>query len=96
MALDPSAASPSCRRENSGDPKLPQDNETTSDADRARLEALRDHLEAVIRSPDTTPRDLAAVSREYRQTIAALAALAPGVGTSKLDEIAARRRRRGA
>ncbi|MEB3034769.1 hypothetical protein [[Mycobacterium] nativiensis] len=64
--------------------------------DRARLEALRDHLEAVLTDSETTPRDLAAVSREYRQTIATLAATAPAAGTSKLDEIAARRRSRGA
>lgn len=64
------------------------------DADRARLEALRDRLEAVVSDPETAPRDLAAVSREYRQTVAALSAMAPAAGTSKLDEIAARRRKR--
>ena len=51
---------------------------------------------AVLNDPKTAPRDLAAVSREYRLTVAALAALAPAPGTSKLDEIAARRRKRGA
>lgn len=65
-------------------------------ADLARLEALRDRLEAVIADPETSPRDLASVGREYRQTLAALAAVAPASGTSKLDEIAARRRKRGA
>ncbi len=65
-------------------------------SDRARLEALRDLLEAVLKDPETAPRDLATVSREYRQTVAALAASAPAPGTSKLDEIAARRRKRGA
>ena len=65
-------------------------------SDRARLEALRDRLEGVLNDPKTAPRDLAAVSREYRLTVAALAALAPAPGTSKLDEIAARRRKRGA
>jgi hypothetical protein len=65
-------------------------------ADRARLEALRDRLEAVIADPETSPRDLASVGREYRQTLAALAAATPAAGTSKLDEIAARRRKRGA
>lgn len=64
--------------------------------DRARLEALRDRLEGVLSDPDTTPRDLASVSREYRQTVAALAQLGPPAGVSKLDEIAARRRKRGA
>jgi len=65
-------------------------------ADRARLEALRDRLEAVIADPETSPRDLASLGREYRQTITALAAVTPAAGTSKLDEIAARRRKRGA
>ncbi|UUO03854.1 hypothetical protein M4D79_14130 [Mycolicibacterium novocastrense] len=68
----------------------------SSRGDRARLEALRDRLEAVLNDPETGPRDLAAVSREYRMTVAALAALAPPAGSSKLDEIAARRRKRGA
>lgn len=63
--------------------------------DRVRLEALRDRLEAVLADAETTPRDLAAVSREYRQALAALAAVTPATGTSKLDEIAARRRKRG-
>lgn len=65
-------------------------------ADRARLEALRDRLAAVIADPETAPRDLASLGREYRQTIAVLAATAPAARTSKLDEIAARRRKRGA
>lgn len=65
------------------------------DDDRARLEALRDRLESVVRDPETSPRDLAAVSREYRMTVAVLAASAPPA-PSKLDEIAARRRKRGA
>lgn len=64
--------------------------------DRARLEELRDRLAAVLADPETTPRDLASVSREYRQTLTALAAVTPASGTSKLDEIAARRRSRGA
>lgn len=64
-------------------------------ADRARLEALRDRLEAVIADPETSPRDLATVGREYRQTIAALSVSSPASGTSALDEIAARRRARG-
>jgi hypothetical protein len=64
--------------------------------DRERLEALRSRLEAVLDDPETSARDLAAVSREYRQVIDALAVLAPADSTSRLDEIAARRRRRGA
>lgn len=63
-------------------------------SDRARLEALRSRLEAVLHDPDTAPRDLASVSREFRMTVATLAAIAPPAATSKLDEIAARRRKR--
>lgn len=65
-------------------------------SDRARLEALRDLLEGVLNDPETSPRDLATVSREYRLTVATLAASRPAAGSSKLDEIAARRRKRGA
>lgn len=61
-----------------------------------RLEALRARLEAVVSDPDTTPRDLAAVSREYRLTIAKLAEMAPAQAGSALDEIARRRKKRGA
>jgi hypothetical protein len=64
--------------------------------DRSRLEALRSRLEKAMNDPETTPRDLAAVSREYRQTLAALAAIAPPAKGTKLDEIAQRRRKRGA
>ena len=67
-----------------------------TDDERARLEALRGRLEAVLNDPDTAPRDLAAVSREYRQTIAKLSALAPAAQGSPLDEIAQRRKKRGA
>jgi hypothetical protein len=65
-------------------------------SDRARLEALRELLEGVLNDPETSARDFAAVSREYRLTLATLAGLAPAQGASKLDEIAARRRKRGA
>ncbi|MDN5746524.1 MAG: hypothetical protein L0H31_15590 [Nocardioidaceae bacterium] len=64
--------------------------------DRDRLQALRTRLEGVIANPETSPRDLAGVAREYRQVLAALAESAPSSGSSKLDEIAARRRQRGA
>jgi hypothetical protein len=63
--------------------------------DRGRLEALRDILEGILRDPETSPRDLASVSREYRMALNALSSLAPSSGTSKLDEIAARRAKRG-
>ena len=74
---------------------MSQAEESSPRTDRARLEALRDLLEAALTGPETSPRDIAAVSREYRQVVAALAASAPASG-SKLDEIAARRRMRGA
>ncbi len=64
--------------------------------DRARLEALRTRLEQVVNDPETSARDLASVSREYRQTVAALASMAPVAAGTRLDEIAARRRNRGA
>lgn len=67
----------------------------TSD-ENTRLTALRDRLEAVVRDPATSPRDLAAVSREYRQTLARLAEMAPATAGSPLDEIARRRTQRGA
>lgn len=65
-------------------------------ADRTRLEALRDLLEGVLNNSETSPRDVASVSREYRMTVAALAGQAGASGSSKLDEIAARRAKRGA
>ena len=65
-------------------------------SDRARLEALRDLLEGVLNDPETSARDLPTVSREYRLTVSTLAGLGPPAGSSKLDEIAARRRKRGA
>ncbi len=62
-----------------------------------RLTALRARLEAVMADPGTSARDLAAVSREYRQTLVQLAEVAPSPAGSALDEIAARRvQRRGA
>ena len=64
--------------------------------DQARLEALRDRLEAVLADESTSPRDLAAVSREYRQLLARLADVAPSSSGSPADEIAARRAARGA
>ncbi|BCO57890.1 hypothetical protein KN246_14715 [Mycobacterium intracellulare] len=64
--------------------------------DRARLEALRDRLAEIIDSPETSPRDVIAASREYRITVAALGQSEPAAAGSKLDEIAARRRRRAA
>jgi len=65
-------------------------------SDRERLEALRSRLEHVLDDPETSARDLASVSREYRQVIDALAVIAPADATSRLDEIAARRRKRRA
>lgn len=67
-----------------------------STTDRARLEALRDRLEAVTADPDTSPRDLATVAREYRILVTKLAETAPSSAGSPLDEISKRRQRRGA
>ena len=66
----------------------------TTDLD--RLTALRGRLEAVLADPTTSARDLASVSREYRQTLVQLGELAPSETTSPADEIAARRAKRGA
>ena len=63
-------------------------------SDRDRLEALRSRLEAVLSDPETPARDLASCSREYRQVLDALAKWAPAGNTSRVDEIAARRRKR--
>jgi hypothetical protein len=68
----------------------------TSTDDRARLEALRGLLEAILNDPETPPRDMATVSREYRQTLSALGQLAPAAAGTPLDELRARRRDRGA
>jgi len=65
-----------------------------TDAD--RLAALRTRLEDVLSDPGTTARDLAAVSREYRLLLAQLADIAPAAAGSVLDEISARRVKRGA
>jgi len=64
--------------------------------DQERLVALRGRLEGALNDPTTTPRDLAALSREYRQLLAQLASSALPASGSALDEIAARRVRRGA
>ncbi len=63
---------------------------------REQLEAIQARLAGVLADPDTPARDLSAVARELRQTAAALAALAPQSAGSALDEIAERRRQRGA
>jgi hypothetical protein len=67
-----------------------------SQSRRDRLEAVRDRLAAVLADSATYPRDLAAVSREHRMTLAQLAEITPSSGTSALDEIAARRHQRDA
>lgn len=63
-------------------------------SDLARLEALRARLQRVVDDPDTSPRDLAGVSREYRIVVEKIAAMTPTSGASKLDEIAAKRAKR--
>jgi hypothetical protein len=74
----------------------PQKAEDRPQDDRARLEALRDRLQGILDDPETPPRDMAAVSREYRQTLTALSQLAPPAAGTALDELRARRRKRGA
>ena len=74
------------------EPEVPQD---TGQSDHSRLEALRALLEGILNDPETSPRDISAVSREYRQCITALGQLAPAPAGTRLDEIAARRRKRG-
>jgi len=64
--------------------------------DQERLTALRSRLEGALNDPETSPRDLAAVSREYRQLVAQLADISLPASGSALDEIAARRVERGA
>lgn len=61
-----------------------------------RLTALRGRLEGVLNDPETAPRDLAAVSREYRLLVAQLADIADPAAGSALDEIWSRRVLRGA
>lgn len=86
----PAPATVARRTDQSGTPIAPE-------TDQERLEALRRRLEAVLHDPETSARDLAAVSREYRQTLAQLAEVSPSAAGSALDEIAARRvLRRGA
>lgn len=63
-------------------------------SDLARLTAARDRLEAVLHDPNTSPRDLATVSREYRLLVEKIGALSPSSASSPLDEIAAKRSKR--
>lgn len=69
--------------------------DTVTDA-RTDLEAVGARLRAVLDDPQTSPRDLAAVAREYRMYLATLADNKPRPQSSPLDEIAARRVKRGA
>ncbi len=86
----PAPATLARRTDQSGAPITPQ-------SDLERLTALRERLEAALADPGTSARDLAAVSREYRQTLVQLAEVSPSPAGSALDEIAARRvQRRGA
>ena len=62
---------------------------------RERLEALRDSLADLI-AEGVGARDFAALSREYRATLAELDALPAAKEVSAADEIAERRARRQA
>ena len=62
---------------------------------RERLEALRDSLADLI-ADGVGARDFAALSREYRATLAELDALPAAKEVSAADEIAERRARRQA
>lgn len=63
---------------------------------RERLEALRGALEQAL-SSDVPVRDFAALSREYRACLADIASLPDEMKAGDpIDEIAARRRSRGA
>ena len=64
--------------------------------DQERLTVLRCRIEGVLNDPATSPRDLASLSREYRQLVAQLADISSPASGSALDEIAARRVKRGA
>ena len=88
----PSSQPPSRGIGISGGAELPKD---TSLDDRSRLEALRALLEGILNNSETPPRDVAAVSREYRQCLTALGQLAPAAAGTPLDELRARRRKRG-
>ena len=67
-----------------------------SDPDRlARLVDVRDRLESAIANCKTS-RDLPALSREYRMTLAELDAVDVKEGTSVVDQLAARRGAKGA
>ena len=90
--VDPGRTNLSRPRDQSGAPNTPGDHRD----DLTRLEALRERLEGVLSDPDTSPRDLASLSREYRLLVAQLAEMSPSGRHSALDEIAARRSRRGA
>lgn len=67
-----------------------------SDPDRlARLIDVRDRLEAAI-AACKSPRDLPALSREYRMTLAEIDSIDVREGTSVVDQLAARRGAKGA
>lgn len=65
----------------------------TADDRTARLLEARDRLAGVIADPDTSARDLAAVSREYRLVLAELAELGtPQKENDVVDQLASRRK----
>lgn len=66
-----------------------------TDEDLKRLQSVRARLELVLEDEETAPRDLAGVSREYRLVLDAIRARSDGPAGSAVDEISARRAKRG-
>lgn len=64
------------------------------DADLARLAALRDRLEAAL-ADEPGPRDLPALSREYRTLLAHMRELHTPEETDVVDQLAKRRDAKG-
>ena len=77
--------------------RSPQPRKAAPDpSDRARLEAHRARLERLLDAPETPAREVAALGREYRATLAALSALAePSMGGT-VTALASRRSKKGA
>lgn len=62
--------------------------------DLTRLKAVRDRLDAVLKEPETSARDLATCSREYRLLLTDIRAQSGNTKGSVVDEISKRRAKR--